>query len=270
MTGLFSRGPAWLFCPGDRPDRFEKAAAAADVVILDLEDAVAPTSKPAARTAVAASHLDPERTIVRVNPRVTGEREPDAGAVRDAGYRYVMVPKVEGPDDVMGLDGLEVIALCETPRGVVSAGSIAELPGVIALTWGAEDLTAAMGGSSSRKAGGGLRDVARHARSHVLLHAVAAGRAAVETVYLNIDDEEGLEATAHDASASGFAAMMCIHPKQVAVIREAFAPSPKRDAWARAVLHAAQDAGAAVFTFDGQMVDEPVLRQARNILREER
>lgn len=262
-------GPTWLFCPADRPDRYAKAAEAADVVIIDLEDAVAPDAKASAREFLVASDLDPARTIVRVNPASTPEHALDLAAVARTGYTRVMLPKAEAPADLDGLASYEVIAMCETPRGVVHALEIASRDEVIALTWGAEDLVAALGGTSSRDAEGRYRDVALHARSAVLLAASAAGKSAIETVFLDIGDDAGARAMADDASASGFAAMMCIHPRQVPIIRTAFAQSEKQIEWARGVLEAAHEAGRGVFSYLGQMVDEPVLRQARQILKGE-
>ncbi|MBN9158026.1 CoA ester lyase [Microbacterium sp.] len=271
MSGIL-HGPALLFCPADRDDRYEKALAAADTVILDLEDAVAPADKPAARERVAASALDPERTIVRVNPAGTADHALDLAALAGTGYRTAMLAKAESAADLDALHaaGHRVLALCETARGVVHAEEIAAHPAAIGLMWGAEDLIASMSGRSSRfgqgeRDPGGYRDVARHARSRVLLAAKAAGRAAVDSVHLDIADVEGLRAEALDAAASGFDATACIHPGQATVIRAAYAPTPAETDWAERVLaEAALRPG--VFRFDGHMVDEPVLRQARAIL----
>ncbi len=264
-------GPALLFCPADRDDRYAKALAAADTVIMDLEDAVAPDDKPAARAKVAASALDPERTIVRVNPASTPDHALDLDALGGTAYRVVMLAKAESAADLDALHaaGLQVLALCETARGVVHAEEIAAHPAVIGLMWGAEDLVASMAGRSSRfTAGahaGGYRDVARHARSRVLLAAKAFGKAAIDSVHLDIADVEGLRAEVLDAAASGFDATACIHPSQVAVIREGYAATPAERNWAERVLaEAAHRTG--VFRFEGRMVDEPVLRQARAIL----
>jgi citrate lyase subunit beta/citryl-CoA lyase len=132
--------------------------------------------------------------------------------------------------------------------------------------WGAEDLVAALGGRSSRHATGPYRDVARHARSAVLLAAAASGTAAVDSVYLDIPDLAGLRAEAVDAGASGFLAKACIHPSQVSVVREAFRPSDAELEWARRVL-AAADGAHGVFAFEGRMIDAPLLRHAEHVLR---
>ncbi|RPF21423.1 HpcH/HpaI aldolase/citrate lyase family protein [Myceligenerans xiligouense] len=275
-------GPALLFCPADRPDRFAKAASRADGVILDLEDAVAPGARPAAREALIAAGravaddgaaLVPERTIVRVNPPGTPDHERDLAAVRATPFRTVMVAKADARLPVLG--GLDVVALCETAAGVVDAAGLARREDVVALMWGAEDLVASLGGTSSRfgpgeRAPGAYRDVARQARATVLLAAGAAGKQAIDAVHLDLDDLDGLRAEAVDAVASGFAATACIHPRHVAVIRDAYAPSAEEVARAEGILAAAADhgagGGAGVFALDGVMVDEPVLRHARAVL----
>lgn len=257
-------GPALLFCPADRPDRFAKALERSDGVILDLEDAVAPSARDAARAALRDTPLDPDRVIVRVNAPGTADFEPDLAAVRDAGYGTVMVAKADARMPV--LDGLRVVALCETAAGVLDARDLARRPEVIALMWGAEDLVASLGGTASRDAAGRYRDVARHARSAVLLAAGAEGVAAIDAVHLAIDDLDGLRAEAEDAVASGFTATACIHPSHVAVIRDAYRPSDEEVERARRILDAAATQGG-VFRLDGRMVDAPVLRHAEAVLR---
>ncbi|GLJ62148.1 MULTISPECIES: HpcH/HpaI aldolase/citrate lyase family protein [Microbacterium] len=258
-------GPALLFCPADRADRFAKAAERADAVVLDLEDAVAPDAKDAARRAVVESALDPARTLVRVNDARSGQLAADLDAVRRSPYRAVMLAKTEAAADVDALGDLEVVALCETAAGVVRAAEIAAHPRVTALMWGAEDLVASIGGTSSRTQDGAYRAVAMHARSAILLAAGAFGKAAVDAVHLDIGDLDGCRAEAEDAAASGFAAKAAIHPSHVAAIRAAFAPSDAEAAWARRLI-AESSAHGGVFRFEGRMVDEPVLRHARAIL----
>ena len=258
-------GPAVLFCPADRPDRFRKAALAADAVILDLEDGVAPHDKQRARAAVAASDLDPDRTIVRVNAAQTDEFTRDLDAIAVTGYRTIMLAKAETTADLDRLGGFSVIPICETPLGVENAFVLAEQRPVIALMWGAEDLVAALGGSSSRSADGRYRDVARYARSRVLVAAAAAGKQGYDAVHLDIADLAGLRDEAEDAAASGFVGTACIHPSQVETVRLAYRPTPEAAAWAERVL-AVATSSPGVFAFEGRMVDEPVLRQARRIL----
>lgn len=258
-------GPALLFCPADRPDRYAKAAAAADAVVLDLEDAVAPDRKDAAREALVATRLDPVGTIVRVNGAGTGLLEDDLAAVRTGGYGMVMLAKAEGPEQLDLLGDLRLIALCETPLGVEQAAVLAAHSAVDALAWGAEDLVAGIGGTSSRRPDGRYSDVARYARSRVLVAAGAAGKLAYDAVHLDLADDAGQQAEAADAAASGFAGTLCLHPRQVPLVRAAFRPSPEAVADARALL-AEADRSGAVFAWRGRMVDEPLLRQARRTL----
>lgn len=262
----FDLGPALLFCPADRPERFEKAFERADAVILDLEDAVLPDAKAAARANIVAARLDPARVIVRVNAAGSAAFDADLVALADSPFRTIMVAKTEDPGllDAVGAD-YRVIALCETARGIQAADRIAAHPRVVAMMWGAEDLVASLGGASSRRPDGTYRDIARHARSRVLLEAGAQGKSAIDAVHIDIDDIAGLEEEAADAVASGFRATACIHPAQVATIRAAYRPDAATVGWARAVLDAAR-AERGVFRFEGRMIDEPVLRHARSVI----
>jgi citrate lyase subunit beta/citryl-CoA lyase len=258
----FTMGPSILFCPADRPDRYAKALERADAVILDLEDAVAPGNRADARRALVENPLDPERTIVRVNPVGTEDFAADMAAVAQTKYSTIMLAKTETLDDLAAVAGFHVVALCETALGVINAPQIAAARNVVALMWGAEDLVASLGGSSSRKASGTYRDIARHARSQVLLAAGAFGKVAIDSVYINIPDHAGLLGESIDAQASGFGAKASIHPGQMPVIRQAFTPSADQVERATRILAAAEQA-SGVFTFEGQMVDEPLLRHAR-------
>ncbi len=263
---LRAAGPAWLFCPADRPERFAKAAAAADVAILDLEDGVAEPDKSAAREALRSTSLDPERTVVRINPAGTDEQARDLEALAATGYTTVMLAKTESAAQVAALAPLQVVALVETPRGAVFAADIAAAEGTMAMMWGAEDLIATLGGGSSRNADGGYRDVARHVRSATLLAASAFDRIALDAVHLDIRDLDGLRAEAMDAVAVGFDATVCIHPSQIPVVRDAYRPDEDKLAWSRRVLAAAKSE-RGVFAFEGQMVDSPVLKHAEMMLR---
>ncbi|WP_107659424.1 HpcH/HpaI aldolase/citrate lyase family protein [Nocardia suismassiliense] len=259
-------GPAWLFCPADRPDRYEKAAEAADVVILDLEDGVAAADKAAARKALVETPLDPETTVVRVNAAGTDEHSLDLAALADTGYRRIMLPKCESAEQVSALAEYEVIALIESPLGALTVDRAMTAPNAIGVMWGAEDLVAGLGGNSSRHADGSYRDVARHVRSTTLLAAKAYGKFALDSVYLDIRDLDGLRAEALDAVAVGFDAKVAIHPSQIAVIRAAYAPAAAELDWARRVLDEVPK-HRGVFAFEGRMVDAPVLRHAEQIVR---
>ncbi|GAB2639921.1 CoA ester lyase [Prescottella soli] len=259
-------GPAWLFCPADRPERFAKAAAAADVVILDLEDGVAPADKEAARRALVDVPLDPDRTVVRVNAHGTDDYALDCAALDRTPYTAVMLPKCESVDQVLDLAPLSVIALVESPLGALAIEQAVRAENAVGVMWGAEDLVAALGGASSRRADGSYRDVARHVRSTALLAAKAHGRFALDSVFLDIPDLAGLGEECEDAVAVGFDAKVAIHPSQIDVIRRAYAPTAEQLGWAERVL-AAATRERGVFAFDGRMVDAPVLRHAEEIVR---
>ena len=271
----FLMGPALLFCPADRPERYQKAAERADAVIVDLEDAVAPADKQRARGAILAQlgatgdvpELNPSSTIIRINPAGTEEFEKDLHCLKHTPYRHVMLAKAENAEQLGELEGYSVIALCETALGVVNAAAIAAEPNVVGLMWGAEDLIASLGGTSSRTDDGAYRAVALHARSTVLLAARAFGKEAIDSVYVNIPDLDGLAAESRDAVASGFGSKACIHPNQVAVVRGAYAPAESDVAAARELLEAAAAAGSGVFQFNGKMIDGPILKHAESTLR---
>ncbi|PZU39818.1 MAG: CoA ester lyase [Microbacterium sp.] len=263
---VLEHGPALLFCPADRPERFEKALERADAVILDLEDAVAADAKVLARGAVIESALDPDRVIVRVSAPGSAAYAADLATLAQTDYRTIMVAKAEQASPIARVDPrFRVIALCETAKGVLAAERLAGLANVTALMWGAEDLVASIGGTSSRKRHGRYRDIARHARSQVLLAAGAAGIDAIDAVHLDIADDKGLRREARDAAASGFAASACIHPGQVGIIRAAYRPAPSDLARARRLV-AAAEGQPGVFVHEGRMVDEPVLRHARTLI----
>jgi citrate lyase subunit beta / citryl-CoA lyase len=256
--------PALLFCPGDRPKLYAKALDRADVLVIDLEDAVAGADKAAARTAMLANPVDPDRTIVRINARDSAHYEADLQAVAATKYRVIMLPKTEDAAQVSALALWKVIPLCETPLGILNAQVIAAADNVLALMWGSEDLVASLGGRSSRDRAGRLRAIAAHARSVVLLAAKAYGRQAVDAVYPDFSDLDGLGREAADAAASGFDIKACIHPNQVAVVRACFRPTTEQLAWAQQVIAVMSSGGVA--SVNGQMIDAPVLQQARSIV----
>ncbi|HHU45727.1 MAG TPA: CoA ester lyase, partial [Actinomycetales bacterium] len=150
MKPWIPAGPAILFAPADRPDRFAKAAERADLVILDLEDGCRPENKAAARQAIIDNPMDPERTIIRINPSDSPEYAADLEMLADTRYDLVMLPKAESAASVEALAGYRVIALIETAMGVLRADDIASADNVAAMFWGAEDLTAGLGGTNSR------------------------------------------------------------------------------------------------------------------------
>src|ERR1700746_3055054 len=171
--GLHNPWAALLFCPADRPERYQKAAAAADIVILDLEDGCAAADRPAAREALVDVQLDPARTVVRVNQFGTADQQLDLAALERTGYDTVMLPKCEAHAQVSALAALNVIVLVESPMGALVVTETVSVDSAIGVMWGAEDLFAVLGGTANRYPDGTYRDVARPAPSQSLPRAKA-------------------------------------------------------------------------------------------------
>jgi citrate lyase subunit beta/citryl-CoA lyase len=269
-----------LFVPGDRPDRMEKAlACGADALILDLEDAVAPAAKPVARREVAhfLNANSQSRIWVRVNPLDSPENEKDLTAVLPSHPDGIVLPKAEGGESVnelarrlseRGNAATQILAIAtETPAAIFQLGSYGGAKRLAGLTWGAEDLPAAIGAATSREEDGRYTPPYELARSLCLFGAAAAGVAPIETVYPAFKNLDGLAAYAGRARRDGFIGMMAIHPAQVPVINAAFTPSDEEMAHARAVVAAFEaNPGAGTLSLDGRMIDRPHLVQAQRIL----
>jgi len=265
-----------LFVPGDRPDRMEKAlGASADALILDLEDSVAEARKTEARDAIVSFLNRPERKVpllVRVNPLGSTHIDADLVAATTARADAIMLPKAEGAKSIRALStwtGLPILPIAtETPAAIFALGSYKDVGDrLLGLTWGAEDLPAAMGATGAREADGRYTAPIETARSLALLAAHAAGVPAIETVYPDFRDLDGLAAYAARGARDGFTGMMAIHPDQVAVINRAFTPGAAEIAAARAIVEAfAAEPRAGVLAIDGKMVDAPHLAQARRLL----
>lgn len=264
-----------LFVPGDRPERFAKAlASGADALILDLEDSVVPEAKGRAREAIAAFLADrhPTRIFVRVNPLGSEWIADDARVAAKA--NGIVLPKAEGAASVEALAAMTGEAppilpiATETPRAVFALGDYAGVADRLAgLTWGAEDLPAAIGAATSRESDGSYTDPYRVVRALTLFGAHAAGVPAIETVFPAIGDEAGLARYAAAGARDGFTGMMAIHPAQVAAINAAFTPSADAIAAARRIVDAfAAAPGAGALQLDGRMIDAPHLKQARVLL----
>jgi citrate lyase subunit beta/citryl-CoA lyase len=240
-----------------------------DVAIFDLEDAVAPDNKANARQALLSAHrnrqIDWSRAVVRINPPGSADHDADVRLVEDLGVPRIMVAKAEEARGLASLD-TEVIALIETARGVMHVDEIASARNVIGLMWGADDLVASLGGFTSRTDSGRYHDVVRFARANVLVAAKAHLKWALDAVYMDIRDHDGLRRECLEAVSVGFDAKVAIHPDQVATIRAQFRPTPEMVSWARR-LSEARSGGDGVMTFEGKMVDGPVYRQAESILR---
>ena len=259
----------YLFVPGDRPERFEKAlASGADAVVLDLEDAVAPASKQAARDAVAAwLARAADRIVVRINDESTPWFEDDLAMLRTASAPAVMLPKAERVATITRVRAAcpqtAVLALIESARGVLAAEAIARA-GVQRLVFGTIDYALDMGLQGELATTLGLD----HAASRLALVSRAAGIAApVAGVTVALDDATHLRADLARSMAHGFQAKLCIHPKQVALVHSLLAPSADELAWAQRVLQAADAAAVAAVQLDGRMIDKPVIERARRIVR---
>lgn len=267
-----------LFVPADRPERFAKAAdSGADAIIIDLEDSVAPDSKAKGREAVAEflQSATGVTVIVRVNPLDGDETARDLAAVLPHPPAGVMLPKAEGAksvaqlEEIMGGARIPVLPIAtETPAAIFELGSYREVTTpLIGLTWGAEDLPAAIGAATSREADGSYTSPYEMVRGLTLFAAHAAGVPAIETVYPDIRDLDGLAAYAAGGRRDGFSGMMAIHPVQVPVINRAFAPSAEEIAQAEAIVAAFEaKPGAGALQLDGKMIDRPHLLQARRVL----
>lgn len=280
---------SWLFAPGDSEKKMAKATdGPADIVLLDLEDSVMPEGKPAARKLVAAflaSRDDRQRIWVRINPMPSGEIEKDLDAIMAAAPGGVMLPKAEGRADVEALDallsererkhGLEagstlVAALVtETPKAMFHCGDYEGAPRLVAMSWGAEDLSSALGARVQHQPDGAYMPTYELARSLCLLGAVAAGVVPVETVMPEFRDLDKLSERAKMVRSQGYRGMLAIHPAQVEPINTAFTPSAEEIAHARAIVQAfADNPGAGTVGLDGAMVDLPHLKLAQRLLAE--
>ncbi len=278
-----------LFVPGDSPRKFARGSGCgADALILDLEDSVAPSQKDVARDHVADLLADRSPRdwsfFVRINPLDTDLTDRDLAAVVKPGLDGIVLPKANGAEDVATianrLDRLEAAAgiaagtikvavvATETPQAMFNLRSYVPAPArLIALTWGAEDLAAALGATTNKEADGGWTSPYLLARNLCLFAAAAAAVAPVDTLYVDFRDLAGLERDCARSRRDGFSGRLAIHPDQVATINAAYAPSADEIAAARkivAAFAAAPDAGT--LGIDGKMVDIPHLKAAQKTL----
>ena len=281
---------SFLFVPGDSEKKLAKGqGSGADALILDLEDAVAPARKALARDMVAAylatAHPPGGPLLwVRINPLDEGGVADLAGIVRP-GLDGVMIPKIDGPADVVRLghyldvmearEGLAAGSIrilpvaTETAKAPFGIGGFRDhvLPRLYGLTWGAEDLSTALGASTNRDGSGAYAFTYRMARSLCLMGARAAGVEPVDTLFIDFRDPDGLARDCAEASAEGFTGRIAIHPNQVAGINAAFSPSAEEVAHARRVLAAfAAEPDAGTVGLDGKMLDVPHLKQALRVV----
>jgi len=286
QAGINAR--SWLFAPGDSERKMEKATTgAADIVLLDLEDAVAEAEKPKARSMVSAflkaNAQHRARLWVRINPLQSPHALADLVAIIPAGPGGIMLPKARGRADVEMLDhylsALEaaagtahgatkvIVLVTETAEAMFTTGSYAGAPRVVAMTWGAEDLADALGASENRDEDGSYGFTYQLARSLCLLGASAAGVSPIETIQGDFRDEAGLRKRAAQVRRAGFRGMLAIHPAQVDVINETFTPSAQELASAQEIVDLfAANPRAGTIGHKGAMLDRPHLARAQAVL----
>ena len=277
-----------LFVPGDSERKLVKAQASeADALVLDLEDAVAEENLDSARGTVRgylSAHADRKRQQlwVRINPLSSPKALPDLAAIVPGSPDGIVLPKTTSAADVVLLDhylaaletregvALEhikvIVVATETPAAMFSLGSYARCSRRLAgLTWGAEDLSAALGAKTNKDESGNLDFTYQLARSLCLIAAVNADVEPIDTVFVDFKNPEGLRTVARAAFRAGFTGKIAIHPDQVAIINESFMPSDEEIAFAQRVVDAFA-AGTGTVALDGKMLDMPHLKQARRIL----
>ena len=270
---------SWLFVPCDSERKIEKAlASTADVVILDLEDSVAFDNKPKARQilqqVLANRPTTNAQVYLRVNPLDSGLTHLDLKAIQSNQPDGFMLPKTNSGADVKTFSQslyqpLPIIAIAtETAASLFTLGTYGNLDAnLAALTWGAEDLSNALGATTARDDKGNLTEPYRMARNLCLAGARAALVEPIDSVYTNFKDPEGLRAEAHAAVRDGFTGKMAIHPNQIDIINQVFTPSDAEIAKAEKVVTAfLQSQNQGVVAIDGQMYDIPHLKRAEKLL----
>jgi citrate lyase subunit beta/citryl-CoA lyase len=258
---------SYLFVPGNRPERFSKACAAgADAVIVDLEDAVPPNEKEAARSAVAAWLSPAQPVLLRINSADTDWFRKDLELCAMPGVAGVVLPKAEREDDIALINAVcatpHVFPLIETAAGFANAGVLAKAQNVQRLMFGSIDFQLDLGIS------GDEQELLYFRSQLVLLSRLAGIQPPVDGVTTAIDDAEQLRQDTQRARRLGFGAKLCIHPKQVSAVNLHFSPTEEEIAWARRVLAAAASANGAAVALDGKMIDRPVILKAEEIARD--
>ncbi|MDH3481922.1 MAG: CoA ester lyase [Gammaproteobacteria bacterium] len=276
---------SFLFVPADSERKMKKAGdTGADALILDLEDAVAPEARPEARL-MASEYLQGRQNVwVRINALDSEDSAADLEAVIPARPAGIVLPKARRAADAVALSrrineleqqsGIErgqtrIIVLCtERPEALFTLhGYVDATKRLFGLSWGAEDLSVAVGASANRDEQGNWLPIFEMARSLCLLAAAAAEVTAIDTVFTDFRDHEGLLRYAANARRDGFSGMLAIHPAQVDVINAAFEPSPAEiDRAERIVELFEANPGAGTIGLDGKMIDRPHLIQARRLL----
>jgi citrate lyase subunit beta/citryl-CoA lyase len=256
-----STARTFLFVPGDRPERFDKAVSSgADIVILDLEDAVAPSAKQAAREAVGSWLSGGGRALVRINSAATQWFEEDLQLANEHGLLGFMLPKAEAGAALTRVALMKpVIALIESATGVATVQAIAGVEGVQRLAFGTIDLALDLGTSCD--------DVLAGIGIQLVVASRASGIASpIDGVTVNFREPGFTEDAARNARKRGFGAKLCIHPAQLQPVRQAFLPTPEELDWARRVVDADRASNGAAAAVDGQMIDAPLVARARRTL----
>ena len=281
---------SWLFAPGDSEKKMTKATEGeADIVLIDLEDAVSPDNKANARAMVhdfiKANPEQRNRLWVRVNPLDGPYTLLDLAAIVPAHPGGIMLPKVYGRQDVETLDkyleafevanGIEqgsipvIVLITETAEGMFHCGDYKGAPRVVALTWGAEDLADSIGASSNHNSDGSYSFTYELARSFCVMGAATAGVTAIETISADFKDLDALRARAEKVRRDGYRGMMAIHPAQVPVINAAFTPTEEEIAEAQEIVDVfAANPGVGAIGWKGGMLDRPYLARAERLLRQ--
>jgi citrate lyase subunit beta / citryl-CoA lyase len=278
------------FVPGANEKMLQKSLAlSADSLVLDLEDAVTPENKDSARETVTRwlkqVNFGRQERMVRMNPLDTPWGVRDLEVTMQGRPDSYLVPKVRTKDDLFRIDTILsrmereygyppgevklVVLATETPQGLLNIRDFGSCPRVDALSWGAEDLSAAIGARRNRDEHGQFLEVFRYARIMTLLAATAAGVQPLDTVFVDIRDSEGLRRECQEGAWMGFTGKITIHPSQIEIVNEVFSPSPEDIAESKELLAAFEEnrkAGRMAFSFKGQMVDVPHLTRARTIL----
>lgn len=289
MTAEIFSARSWLFAPGDSEKKMQKAAdSAADIALFDLEDAVAESEKPRARTSVLAflqsQGADRSRLWVRINPLQEKHALTDLAAIMPGRPGGIMVPKTRSGADLVVLDhylsalevanGIELGStkvfplVTETAEGMLTTGSYAGAPRLVAMTWGAEDLADALGASENKNPDGSYGFTYELARSLCLVGAAAARVAAIDTIHGDYKDLDGLRRRASQCRRAGFRGMLAIHPAQVEVINEAFMPTTEEIAQAREIIDLfAANPDLGTIGYKGNMLDRPYLARAQQLMK---
>jgi citrate lyase subunit beta / citryl-CoA lyase len=253
---------SYLFVPGNRPERFARAwASGADAVIIDLEDAVAPEDRPAARDNVAR-WLSPEHAVfIRINGAGTEWFHDDLAICRVPGVAGVVLPKAERVEDIQ-IIGLPVLPIIETARGFWNVSALAHAPHVQRLMFGSIDFQVDLG------INGEGEELLFFRSQLVLVSRVAGLPSPVDGITTVFDSPGAVRADTLRARRLGFGGKLCIHPKQIGTVHESFGATREEAAWAKRVVDAAAKAGGAATSVDGEMIDRPVLARALEILKQ--